>query len=275
MSGDVIRGDGMSGAATSGAARGPLLSVTGLHHWFGGLHVINGVDFSCAPGIIKGIIGPNGAGKTTMLNLVAGKMRPASGSIVFDGASAAGLPSHRLAERGIARTFQATRLFPNMTVLENVMVGRHLRGRSGFLAGLGGPLFTRREDLSMRDACMQILGSLGIEGLAGREARALPFGRQRVVELARAVAAGPKLLLLDEPACGLNPAETEEMGRRISDLRGRGMTILIVEHDMSLVMGICDEVLVLSYGSVIAEGTPREVQENDEVISVYLGAGDA
>jgi branched-chain amino acid transport system ATP-binding protein len=258
-----------------GVPRRAILSVNGLHHWFGGLHVINDVGFSCAPGIIKGIIGPNGAGKTTLLNLVAGTMSPTSGRITFDGASTAGLPSHRMAERGIARTFQATRLFPGMTVLENVMVGRHLRGRSGFLKGLGGSVFTRREDAGMRDACMHILRSLGIEDLAGREARSLPFGRQRVVELARALASEPKLLLLDEPACGLNPAETEDMGRRISDIRGGGMTILIVEHDMSLVMGISDQVLVLSYGRVIAEGTPREVQANDEVVTVYLGAGDA
>ena len=252
-----------------------LLEVRDLHHWFGGLHVINEVSFTCRQGIVKGIIGPNGAGKTTLFNLVAGAFFPTSGTISFEGRGLSGQPPHRVAARGVSRTFQATRLFPRMTVLENVMVGMHARARHGFLAALAGPLVTAREEARVRRACMAVLETLGIADLAGRDARALPFGRQRVVELARALAAQPKLLLLDEPACGLNPRETEEMAALISSLRERGTTVLVVEHDMSLVMGTCDEVLVLSFGRMIAEGTPREIQANAEVVSVYLGADDA
>ncbi len=253
----------------------PLLEVRGLHHWFGGLHVIDGVSFSCAPLTVKAIIGPNGAGKTTLFNLVAGALSPVGGSIIFDGSPTTGLPPHRVAARGISRTFQATRLFPRMTVLENVMVGMHGRSRHGFLAGMAGPAVTRREEARVRALCMDVLSSLGIAELAHRDAQDLPFGRQRVVELARALAAGPRLLLLDEPACGLNPRETEEMAALIGGLRGQGITVLVVEHDMSLVMGISDEVLVLSFGQAIAEGSPREIQANPDVIQVYLGADDA
>jgi branched-chain amino acid transport system ATP-binding protein len=252
-----------------------LLEVQALHHWFGGLHVIDDVSFTCRPGIVKGIIGPNGAGKTTLFNLVAGTFAPRSGGISFDGRALNGLSPHLVAARGISRTFQAARLFPRMTVLENVMVGMHARSRHGFLAGLAGPAFTRREEARVRAACREVLAFLRIADLAARGAGDLPFGRQRVVELARALAAQPKLLLLDEPACGLNPRETEEMSALISAIRGQGTTVLVVEHDMSLVMGICDEVLVLSSGRTIAEGTPREIQGNAEVVSVYLGADDA
>ena len=206
---------------------------------------------------------------------MAGAFPPVSGSILFDGTPTTGLPPHRVAARGISRTFQATRLFPRMTVLENVMVGMHVQSRHGFLAGLAGPAVTRREEARVRTACTEVLESLGIADLARRDAQDLPFGRQRVVELARALASGPRLLLLDEPACGLNPQETEEMAALIGSLRTRGITVLVVEHDMSLVMGISDEVLVLSFCVAIAEGTPREIQANSEVIAVYLGADDA
>jgi len=254
---------------------GCLLEVRALHHWFGGLHVIDDVGFSCPAGAIKGIIGPNGAGKTTLFNLVAGSFAPRSGSIRFDGRELAGLPPHRVAARGISRTFQATRLFPRMSVLENVMVGMHPRSRHGFLAGLAGPLATGREEARVRDASRGVLELLGLGPLAGRNALDLPFGRQRVVEIARALASLPRLLLLDEPACGLNPRETEEMAELIRGIRDRGTTVLVVEHDMSLVMGICDEVLVVGSGRRIAEGTPREVQADPEVISIYLGDDDA
>jgi branched-chain amino acid transport system ATP-binding protein len=249
-----------------------LLCIRDLHHWFGGLHVIDGVGFSCEQGLVTAVIGPNGAGKTTLFNLVAGNLAPVSGSISFNGRDIQGLPSHEVSAMGISRTFQATRLFPRMTVLENVMVGRHRKSRGGFLQDMGGALFNSREEHRMREACMSILDSVGIASLAGREALDLPFGRQRLVELARALAAEPRLLLLDEPACGLNPRETEEMAFRIAKLASLEITTLIVEHDMSLVMGISDHIVVLSFGSVIAEGTPREVQSNAEVVAVYLGA---
>jgi branched-chain amino acid transport system ATP-binding protein len=252
-----------------------LLEVTGLHRWFGGLHVIDDVSFSCRPGIVKGIIGPNGAGKTTLFNLIAGSLAPASGAIVFDGRKATGLPPHRIARLGISRTFQSTRLFPRMSVLENVMVGRHVRTRGGFIAGMIGPVLTGRREERARGECRAILEELGVAELAGRDASSLPFGRQRLVEIARALASEPRLLLLDEPACGLNPAETEEMGALIARIRDRGLTVLIVEHDMSLLMSVSDEVLVLSAGRRIAEGTPRAVQADPQVIAVYLGEGDA
>ena len=254
---------------------GPLLEVRGLHHWFGGLHVIDDVSFSCRAGIVKAIIGPNGAGKTTLFNLIAGSIAPAAGSIRLDGRQTAGLPPHRMAGLGICRTFQTTRLFPRMSVLENVMVGRHLRTRGGFLAGMIGPAVTGRQDAAARRDCRAILEELGAGALADQEATRLPFGRQRVVEIARALAAGPRLLLLDEPACGLNPSETETLGGLIGGIRQRGITVLIVEHDMSLVMGVSDEVLAISAGRRIAEGTPREVQVDPEVVAVYLGDPDA
>jgi branched-chain amino acid transport system ATP-binding protein len=166
---------------------------------------------------------------------------------------------------GITRTFQATRLFPRMTVLENVMVGMHSRSRHGFLAGMAGPLVVRREEARVREACREVLELLGLG----------PLSAEGEEEVARALAARPRLLLLDEPACGLNPRETEEMAELISGIRSRGTTVLVVEHDMSLVMGLCDEVVVLSSGRMIAEGTPREIQANPEVIAVYLGAENA
>ncbi len=253
----------------------PLLSVAGLHKWFGGLHVIDDVSFDCPDGIVKAIIGPNGAGKTTLFNLIAGAIAPAGGVIHFDGGPIAGLPPHRIAARGIARTFQATRLFPRMSVLENVMVGAHVRTRGGFLACMAGPWVTAREEARARRECMAVLDGLGATDFAEKEAVALPFGRQRIVEIARALAAGPRLLLLDEPACGLNPAETEELGGIIGRIRRSGITILLVEHDMSLVMDISDEVLALSAGRRIAEGSPREVQADRQVAAVYLGDPDA
>jgi branched-chain amino acid transport system ATP-binding protein len=253
----------------------PLLSVTGLHKWFGGLHVIDDVSFDCRPGIVKAIIGPNGAGKTTLFNLIAGALAPAEGAITLDGRPIAGLPPHGIAARGVARTFQATRLFPRMSVLENVLVGTHVRTRSGFLSCMAGPWLGGREEARARRECMAVLDDLGAAHLAGKEAVSLPFGRQRIVEIARALAAVPRLLLLDEPACGLNPAETEELGRIIGRIRGKGITVLLVEHDMTLVMGTSDEVLALSAGRRIAEGTPREVQADHRVAAVYLGDGDA
>ncbi|OHD72826.1 MAG: high-affinity branched-chain amino acid ABC transporter ATP-binding protein LivG [Spirochaetes bacterium RBG_13_68_11] len=242
-----------------------------MHHWFGGLHVIDGVSFSCQRGLIKAIIGPNGAGKSTLFNLVAGSFPPVSGRIAFDGREVTGLPSHRVASLGIVRTFQASRLFPGMSVLENVMAGRYARGRSGFLAGMLRLPSARHDERDARRRSLETLESLGLADLAGADARSLPFGRQRIVEIARAMVAEPRLLLLDEPACGLNIQETERLGGLIRDIRSRGVTVLVVEHDMSLVMDISDEVVVLDQGSLVAEGTPREVQADPRVVAIYLG----
>jgi len=258
----------MSGPAPTAA---PLLEVSGLHHWFGGLHVIDGVGFSCRAGLIKAIIGPNGAGKSTLFNLVAGSFPPVSGRISFEGRDVTGLPSHRVAARGVARTFQASRLFPGMSVLENVMAGCHGHGRSGFLGGMLRLPRARRDERASRQQALEVLAAMGVADLADLDARSLPFGRQRMVEIARALAAKPRLLLLDEPACGLNIRETERLGEMILGIRDRGMTVLVVEHDMSLVMGISDEVVVLDHGTLVAEGAPRAVQADPKVIAIYLG----
>ncbi len=283
MSGIPVLRDGAAAAASPAspaspgspasrpASRPALLRVADLHHWFGGLHVINGVSFDCPEGAIKAIIGPNGAGKSTLFNLVAGSLAPVSGSILLGGSPIAGLAPHRIAARGLARTFQSSRLFPGMSVVENVMAGRHVQGRSGFLAGMLCLPRALREERAARAAAMATLDRLGLADLAPAEASSLPFGRQRLVEIARALAAEPRLLLLDEPACGLNLAETEALGELILRIRAGGITVLVVEHDMSLVMGISDEVLVLNYGTPVAEGTPREVQANAEVVAIYLG----
>jgi branched-chain amino acid transport system ATP-binding protein len=258
----------VSGAPTPAA---PLLEVRGLHHWFGGLHVIDGVGFSCRAGLVKAIIGPNGAGKSTLFNLVAGSFPPVSGRIALDGRDVTGFPSHRVAALGVARTFQASRLFPGMSVLENVMAGCHVRGRSGFVSGMLRLPPARRDERDARGRAMELLAHFGIADLAGADARGLPFGRQRIVEIARALAGGPRLLLLDEPACGLNIRETERLGDLIRGIRSRGVTVLIVEHDMSLVMGISDEVVVLDHGTLVTEGDPRSVQADPRVVAIYLG----
>ncbi len=266
---------GMSAAPPRLDAAASFLQVTDLHHWFGGLHVIDDVSFTCRQGSIKAIIGPNGAGKTTLFNLISGSLTPFSGSIRFQGKETAGLKPHQIARRGISRTFQASHLFPGMSVLENVMTGRHTASRAGFLSSMFALPHTWREEARIREDSMAILRELGIPELADKQGQSLPFGRQRIVEIARALAGRPRLLLLDEPACGLTMKEKEQMAALISGIRGKGTTVIIVEHDMSLVMGISDEVVVLSYGRKLAEGTPREIQSNPEVISTYLGDADA
>ncbi len=248
-----------------------LLSVRGIGKRFGGLQAVNDVSFDVATGSIKAVIGPNGAGKTTIFNLISGFLPPDSGEIVFGGAEIQGMSSCEIAARGMVRTFQHIRLFPKMTVLENVMVGRHIHSRAGFFAGMLNLPFTWGEERRIREKSVEIMELLGIVGHAGTEATSLAYGQQRVVELGRALACEPELLLLDEPAAGLNMRETDEMGRLISRIREMGVTVLLVEHDMSLVMNISDEVVVLSYGEKIAEDRPLAIQKNREVIRVYLG----
>jgi branched-chain amino acid transport system ATP-binding protein len=252
-----------------------LLSIRSISKRFGGLKAVDNVSFDVPQGAIKALIGPNGAGKTTLFNLLSGFLRPDRGSVVFAGAEVLGLAPHQIAARGMARTFQQTRLFPKMTVLDNILVGRHLHSRGGFVSCMLHFPFLRKEERSARETCREILTFLGLSGLADEEAVRLPYGQQRIVELGRALACEPRILLLDEPAAGLNIRETAEVGKLISRIRERNVTVLLVEHDMSLVMDISDEIVVLSYGQKIAEDKPASIQRDPEVIQIYLGEGDA
>ena len=224
-----------------------------------------------APHAIKAIIGPNGAGKTTLFHLLSGVLSPDAGEVRFKGEPIQGRPTHRIAGRGISRTFQHIRLFSRMTALENVMVGCHVRSQAGFLAGMFHLPRTWREEREIERRAREAMDFAGVLPLADQEATSLSYGQQRSVELARALAAEPELLLLDEPAAGLNMRETAELAALLVRIRERGVTLLVVEHDMSLVMNVSDEVVVLSYGEKIADAPPVEVQRNPEVIRVYLG----
>ena len=252
-----------------------LLEIKNLFRRFGGLQAVSDVSFSVPQGMIKAVIGPNGAGKTTLFNLISGTLPPSSGAIQFKGKPIQGLEPHRIARQGMARTYQNIKLYPGMTALENVMVGRHCRSRAGFLSGMLSLPWSRKEEKASRAAAMDLLALLDIADLAEVEATSLAFGQQRAVEFARALATEPELLLLDEPAAGLNIYETAEVARLISKINGQGITVLLVEHDMSLVMDISQEIVVLSFGEKIAEGTPAEIQHNKEVIRIYLGEDDA
>jgi branched-chain amino acid transport system ATP-binding protein len=236
---------------------------------------VNKVGFTVKEGMIKSLIGPNGAGKTTLFNLISGVLRPDSGVVSFEGKKITGMKPFQIAAKGVTRTFQQIRLFPRMSVLENVMIGRHIHGRTGFLAGMFSLPWTHREKTEMEKRSLEIMDLLGIADLSALDAASLAYGQQRLVEIARALACSPKLLLLDEPAAGLNMRETEDMAGLITRIRDLGVTILLVEHDMGLVMNISDEIVVLSYGQKIADDTPLGVQKDREVIRVYLGDADA
>lgn len=250
-----------------------LLEVLDVRRSFGGLVAVDQVSFSVFPGQIKAMIGPNGAGKTTLFNIISGLIPSETGKILFKGKRIHGLKPFQVAHAGISRTFQNPSLFLKMSVLENVMVGRHSRTRWGFIGcGLRYPGQVR-EEKQIQEAALERIAYVGLEPLAASPAGSLGFGQRRMVELARALATEPELLLLDEPASGLNPKETEDLGLLIRKIRDSGVTVLLVEHDMSLVMDISDDVLVLHNGIVIAEGTPSAVQDDQKVISVYLGKG--
>lgn len=248
-----------------------LLQVEGLNKRFGGLKAVNDVSFTVGDGAIKAIIGPNGAGKTTLFNLIAGTLPPSSGAISFNGDELTKKKPYQIAGLGIARTFQNIKMFNGMTALENVMVGRHVRSGAGFLSSMFHMPWTRREEKRITGKSMELLEFLDIAEFADVEADSLAFGQQRAVELARALALEPSLLLLDEPAAGLNIYETAEVGRLITKIRDMGITVLLVEHDMSLVMDISDEIAVLSFGEKIAEGIPTDIQNDPEVVKIYLG----
>ena len=252
-----------------------ILKINNLNKSFGGLHAVNDVCFEVKNNQIKAVIGPNGAGKTTLFNLISGNIDSDSGEILYKDSVIHHFPPYKIAKIGISRTFQTVKLFSNMTALENVMVGRHVKSKSDFFAGMLSLPWSWKEEKSILDKSMEKMDLLGICDLAHEDVDNLPFGKQRKVEFARALAAEPELLLLDEPAAGLNIYETAEIAEMITKIREWGITILIIEHDMSLIMDISDDIVVLSSGIKIAEGKPEEIQRNKEVITVYLGEEDA
>lgn len=251
-----------------------MLELQSVHKKFGGLHAVNDVSFKVSKGAIKAVIGPNGAGKTTLFNLIAGNLAPTDGAIYFQGKPVQGKKPHQIAARGMSRTFQNIKLFHGMTALECVMVGCHLRSRAGFISGMLSLPGARKEERWIYNRSMELLELLDIAEFAHVEATSLAFGQQRAVELARALASDPQLLLLDEPAAGLNIYETAEVARLITKIRDMGITVLLVEHDMSLVMEISDEIVVLCFGEKLAEDIPLNIQRNPEVIRIYLGEDD-
>jgi branched-chain amino acid transport system ATP-binding protein len=248
-----------------------LLEAKGLSKRFGGVQALQGVSFSIARGEIYGLIGPNGAGKTTLFNLLTGIYAPDSGGFAFDGRSLAGLKPHEVARAGIARTFQNIRLFANLSALENVMIGRHCRTRAGVLGAVLRNARTRTEERAIERRGIELLDSVGIRARANDPAGSLPYGDQRRLEIARALATDPKLVALDEPAAGMNASESLALRRLIEAIRASGVTVLLIEHDVRLVMNVCDRVLVLDYGEAIAEGAPTAVQRDARVIEAYLG----
>lgn len=248
-----------------------LIKIERLNRYFGGLHAVNNVSFNVNKGQIKAIIGPNGAGKTTLFNLISGTLKTSSGNAFFKDCLITGLKPYQIANKGISRTFQNVQLFPNLSVLENVMIGRHIQSKGGFFAGMLNLPFTRKEEKNINEKSLSLLKLFSLQDLKDEEVMNLPFGKQRLVEFARALATEPELLLLDEPAAGLNIYETEELAEQIKKIRNMGITILLVEHDMSLVMDISDEIVVLNYGKKIAEDHPEKIQKNKEVIKIYLG----
>ncbi len=253
------------------AVDGPLLDVRGLSKHFGGIRAVEEVTFRIDRGSIISMIGPNGAGKSTFINVVSGLYEPDGGEVYFQGDDIAGLPAHEVATKGLGRTFQLEELFGSLSVLENVMVGSHTRSGSGvFSCGLSMPA-ARREERRLRDDAMDCLRGVGLEGRAGDPISKLPLGERKLVGVARALAMEPTLLMLDEPAGGLAAHEVERLVELIYRLRDQGLTIFIVEHNMPFVMSLSERVVVLDEGRKIAEGTPEEVRNNDEVIKAYLG----
>jgi len=248
-----------------------LLEAQGLTKSFGGVTAIADLDFAVPEGLVYAVFGPNGAGKTTLFNLLSGLYCPDEGEVRFDGVVLSQRAPHQIARLGLSRTFQNLQIFFNMSVLENVMVGCHGRGRSGLTGALLRLPSLRREEREIRAWARAALDDCDLGDLSGRPASALPYGALKRLEIARALAARPRLLLLDEPAAGLNDTETRAMGALIGRLRDQGITILLVEHHMGLVMAVADRILVLDYGSRLAEGTPAAIRANPQVIAAYLG----
>ncbi|MBJ6800787.1 ABC transporter ATP-binding protein [Geomonas propionica] len=248
-----------------------MLSLNGIGKRFGGLTALEGISFNVGKGSITGIIGPNGAGKTTLFNVATGIYPPSSGAVLLEGKDISKLPPEGRARLGLVRTFQNIELFGKMTVLENVMVGLHTQSSSGLFACSFRMPWQMSEERRIRERAMELLDFVGIPELAEVQAGTLSFGKGRLLEIARAMALEPKLLLMDEPAAGLNSSETADLAELIKRIRDLGVTVALVEHDMDLVMDICDQLVVLNLGTMLAEGTPRQIQDNQAVITAYLG----
>jgi len=258
------------------STNGPLLDIRDLTKYFGGLGAVKNFNLNLTPGCLNGLIGPNGAGKTTVFNMISGLYSPSAGEIIFRGEPITGLEPYEITRLGVGRTFQNIRLFQDLTVLDNVRIAYHPHAGYGFTDGL---LRTRRfaaKERELTQKAVDFLGIFKLEGIQGEVARNLPYGEQRRVEIARALACNPQLLLLDEPAAGMNPREIVRLMELIHFIRDRfQLTILLIEHQMRVVMGICQTITVMDFGEVIARGTPREIQANPRVVEAYLGKGAA